>query len=147
MLPSPLIIIADFGCLLNSGLLIIGSLTVLTFFHFRRKKRDRREDMEDRFAGLDYGLDDMPNAAAAKKPRPDMSPAGYGRRSRDPLDAGTEPKYHHDGPGGRQNGHLNPFDDGVSLKTGNGSSYPPSTADPQWPKRDSSQPRSVTQGR
>ncbi|KAL2260521.1 hypothetical protein VTK26DRAFT_5432 [Humicola hyalothermophila] len=117
------------------GLLVVGSLSVLIFLHLRRKKRDKREDMEDRFAGLDYGLDDIPGGTA-RKHRPDVSPNGYGRRSRDPLDAGAEPKYQNPG-GGRLNGHLNPFDDGVSERTANGSSYPPSV-DQQWPKRETS---------
>lgn len=67
----------------------------------------------------------------------DGSPNPYGRRSRDPLHAGTEPKYQ-PGGGGQLNGHLNPFDDSSSFRSGNGSSYPPSV-NPAWPKRESSQ--------
>ncbi len=125
---------------LNSGVVLVATFAILIFLHLRRRKRDKREDMEDRYQRSDYGLDEMP---AAGKPRPDVSPSGYGRRSRDPLQVGTEPKY----PGGGQlNGHLNPFDDASSFKTGNGSSYPPSV-DPQWPKRESSQQSPPTQGK
>lgn len=120
---------------MNSGVLVVATLCVLVYLHMRRRKRDKREDMEDRYQMSDYGLDEVPGRGAGGKPRPDASPSGYGRRSRDPLQEGTEPKY----PGGtRGNGHLDPFDDSSSsFRTGNGSSYPPSV-DPRWPKRESS---------
>ncbi|KAK4099137.1 hypothetical protein N658DRAFT_517565 [Parathielavia hyrcaniae] len=120
------------------GLLVVGLSAVLIFLHFRRKKRDKREDMDDRFESSDYGLDEMP---ASRKPRPDDSmklhegsPHGYGRRSRDPLQVGTEPKLQP----GQLDGHLNPFDDASSFASGQGTSKPPS-ANPAWPKRESSQ--------
>jgi hypothetical protein len=121
----------------NSGVLVIATLSVLLFLHFRRRKRDKREDMEDRFQRSDYGLDEI---SPSRKPRPDDddmkpqdgSPHGYGRRSRDPLQVGTEPRYHP----GQSNGHLNPFDDASSFRSG--SSKPPSV-NPAWPKRESSQ--------
>ncbi|KAK4233790.1 hypothetical protein C8A03DRAFT_19197 [Achaetomium macrosporum] len=119
------------------GLLVFGTLGVLIFLHFRRRKQDKQEELEDRFQSSDYGLDELPSS---RKPRPDDeakwsndgSPNGYGRRSRDPLQVGAEPKYQ----GGQSNGHLNPFDDATSAGSGGGSSYPPSVH--QWPKRDSS---------
>jgi hypothetical protein len=85
---------------------------------------------------------------AAGRPRPDDdvkshdgSPSGYGRRSRDPLQVGAEPKY----PAtGHLNGHLNPFDDGSSSRSGNGSPLAP-TVNPAWPKRESSQLKPTAQ--
>jgi hypothetical protein len=124
--------------------IVVAILTVVLILHFRRRKHDRREDLEDRFQSSDYGLDELPGARKPRvvdSPSPgiksqDGSPNPYGRRSRDPLHAGTEPKYQ---PGGGQlNGHLNPFDDASSFRSGNGSSYPPSV-NPAWPKRESSQ--------
>jgi hypothetical protein len=121
------------------GLLVVATTSVLLFFHFRRRRREKEEDMEDRSYRADYGLDDLP---VAGKPRPDhemrsqdRSPSGYGRRSRDPLQVGAEPKYP---PPTQLNGHLNAFDDAASSRSGNGSSYPPSV-NPAWPKRESSQ--------
>ncbi|KAK4122052.1 hypothetical protein N657DRAFT_657534 [Parathielavia appendiculata] len=108
------------------GCLVLGTFSVLIFLHFRRKKRDKQEDMDDRFERSDYGLDEIP---ASRKPRPvddmnshDRSPQGYGRRSRDPLQVGTEPKYQP----GQLNDHLNPFDDASSFRSGKGSPKPPS---------------------
>lgn len=94
--------------------------------------------MEDRFHSADYGLDELP---VGRKPRADDdgiqshdgSPNPYGRRSREPLQAGAEPRYQP----GQLNGHLNPFDDASSFRSGNGSSHPPSV-NQAWPKRDSS---------
>jgi hypothetical protein len=108
--------------------------------------------MQDRFHSSDYGLDELPTAggggkssssraaaAGYNKPRPsdDGSPLPHGRRSREPLHAGAAelPRYQ---PGQQ---HLNPFDDASSVRSGNGSSYPPSERgqqQQQWPKRDSS---------
>lgn len=127
--------------------MVVVTLSVLIMLHFRRRRQDKREDLNDRYQMSDYGLDELPGS---RKPRPDDdaqwsqdgSSTGYGRRSREPLQAGSEPKYH----GGRSNGHLNPFDDGRSITSGNGSSYPPSV-DHQWPKRDNSHPRVAAQGR
>lgn len=123
----------------GSGLLVVATSSVLLFFHFRRRRREKGEDMEDRFHRADYGLDELP---VVGKPQPghgmrsqDRSPSGYGRRSRDPLQVGSEPKYP---PPGQINGHLSAFDDGASSRSGNGSSYPPSV-NPAWPKRESSQ--------
>ncbi|KAH6847676.1 hypothetical protein B0I37DRAFT_354389 [Chaetomium sp. MPI-CAGE-AT-0009] len=121
------------------GLFLVSTGSVVLFFHFRRRKREKGEDVEDRFHRADYGLDELP---VAGKPRPDhdmrsqdRSPSGYGRRSRDPLQVGSEPKYP---PPSQLNGHLSAFDDAASSKSGNGSSYPPSV-NPAWPKREGSQ--------
>jgi len=107
----------------------------LIYLHIRKTKRDNREDVEDRFQMSDYGLDELP---ASRKPRADDdgkssdgSPAGYGRRSREPLQVGTEPKYQ----SGQLNGHLNPFDDTSSLGS-----------NPAWPKREGSQPSPLGKG-
>ncbi|KXX77103.1 hypothetical protein MMYC01_205396 [Madurella mycetomatis] len=119
------------------GVIVVVMLAVLLFLHFRRARRDKREDMNDRFQMSDYGLDEL---SSSKKPRADDdmrsydgSPNGHGRRSREPLQVGSEPKYH----GGQLNSHLSPFDDTGSVRSGNGSSYPPSV-NPAWPKRDGS---------
>jgi len=126
--------------------ILFATLTVLFFLHLRRKRRDRREDMDERFQMSDYGLDDV--GQATRKPRmdddmksQDGSPDPYGRRSRDPLQGGTEPRYQPS----QSNGHLNPFDDASSFRTGNGtSSYAPSVNQNQaWPARDSSQKRTL----
>ncbi len=125
----------------HSGVLLAATCTVLVILHFRRKKKDRREDMQDRFQSSDYGLDEIPSG---RKPRPDDdgivsqdgSPNPYGRRSREPLQRGTEPRYQ---LGSHLNGHLNPFDDASSFRSGNGSSNTPSVSQQQWPKRESSQ--------
>ncbi|KAK3900577.1 hypothetical protein C8A05DRAFT_17134 [Staphylotrichum tortipilum] len=125
------------------GVILVATCTVLFILHLRRKRRDRREDMDERFQMSDYGLDDV---AGARKPRidddmksQDGSPNPYGRRSRDPLQGGTEPRYQPS----QSNGHLNPFDDASSFRTGNGtSSYAPSV-NQQWPARDSSQKRTL----
>ncbi|GAB1317868.1 hypothetical protein MFIFM68171_08078 [Madurella fahalii] len=129
-----------------AGVILVVMLAVLLFLHFRRAKRDKREDVNDRFQMSDYGLDDP---ASSKKPRPDDemrsddgSPNGHGRRSREPLQVGSEPKYH----GGQLNGHLNPFDDTGSVQSGNGSSYPPSV-NHAWPKRNSSHQNMPSQSR
>lgn len=128
----------------NSGLLVTVTVSILLFFHFRRKKRDRREDLEDRFQNSDYGLDEVPVPGKTSRSRSDDeinsqdgSTAGYGRRSRDPLQIGSEPKY---SAPGHLNGHSNPFDDEPSSRSGSGLS--PQSANPAWPKRESSQPES-----
>ncbi|KAL2193792.1 hypothetical protein P885DRAFT_80802 [Corynascus similis CBS 632.67] len=127
-----------------AGLLATVTVSILLFFHFRRKKRDRREDLEDRFQNSDYGLDEVPVPGKTSRSRSDDeinsqdgSTAGYGRRSRDPLQIGSEPKY--PAPG-HLNGHSNPFDDEPSSRSGSGLS--PQSANPAWPKRESSQPES-----
>ncbi|KAK0721242.1 hypothetical protein B0T21DRAFT_294539 [Apiosordaria backusii] len=110
------------------GALIVGTLSVLAFLHRRKKKRDAREDRSDRFQMSDYGLDDVPSKKRSRandsdsKFSPEGSPSGFGRRSRDPLDAPKEVKL----TAAQLNGHLNPFDD-----VGAGGNN-------QWPKRDSS---------
>ncbi|AEO68288.1 uncharacterized protein THITE_2145469 [Thermothielavioides terrestris NRRL 8126] len=128
------------------GAVVLGTLAVLVFLHFRRRKRDKREDMEDRFQMSDYGLDDVPSSG---KPRRDDEAkwsndgsSGFGRRSREPLQAGTEPKYH----GGQSDGHLNPFDDAASVRSGSGSSYPPSVY-AQGSKREGGRPSPLAEGR
>ncbi|KAK4177394.1 hypothetical protein QBC36DRAFT_131764 [Triangularia setosa] len=110
------------------GALIICTLSVLAFLHRRKKKRDAREDKSDRFQMSDYGLDDVATTKRSRandsdsKFSPESSPSGFGRRSRDPLDAPKEVKL----SAAQLDGHLNPFDDIGAL--GNN----------QWPKRDSS---------
>lgn len=103
-----------------SGVLIFTTLAVLFMLHRRKMMRDKREDMDDRFQMSDYGLDDgrpsrKPRADDDMKSSQDGSPSGYGRRSRDPLHAGTEPRDN----GGQSSTHLNPFDDGAPARTGN----------------------------
>lgn len=116
------------------GVLAASTLGIILFFHFRRQKRDKQEDQDDRFQMSDYGLDEVPGKKSSgsarrnndPRPSPDGSPSGYGRRSRDPLDAPREPKY----TASQLNGHLspNPFDDAVAA----------GSQSQQWPKRDSS---------
>ncbi|KAK1753143.1 hypothetical protein QBC47DRAFT_281551, partial [Echria macrotheca] len=48
------------------GLLLVGTLCVLVFFHLKKKKRDQREDVEDQFQMSDYGLDDQPGSRPKK---------------------------------------------------------------------------------
>ncbi|AEO59727.1 hypothetical protein MYCTH_2308215 [Thermothelomyces thermophilus ATCC 42464] len=95
-----------------AGLIVLVTVSVLLFFHFRGRRRERHEDLEDRFHNADYGLDELPGGGKKSRPRPDdgfsssqsESPAGYGRRSRDPLQVGSEPKYPSPGHlNGRQN--------------------------------------------
>ncbi|KAL2020319.1 hypothetical protein VTK56DRAFT_8547 [Thermocarpiscus australiensis] len=135
------------------GALLIGTLSVLAILTIRRRKRDKLEDRDDRFQMSDYGLDELPSSSSSRKPRgreddggmkrsPDGSPYGYGRQSRDALHAGAEPKYH----GGRSNGHLSPFDDAASVRSGNGPSDPPSV-NQQWPKREGSHLNAPAQGK
>ncbi|KAJ4291344.1 hypothetical protein N0V88_006352 [Collariella sp. IMI 366227] len=89
------------------GVLLIGTLSILAFFHFRRQKRDKREDREDRFQirpAAPRGEEEIkwnPASAAAGAPGTDRGSPGYGRHARDPLQAGVEPKYTHGGGGRR----------------------------------------------
>ncbi|KAK4675310.1 hypothetical protein QC764_503210 [Podospora pseudoanserina] len=109
------------------GALIICTLSVLAFLHRRKKKRDASEDKSDRFQAADYGLDDVPSTKRSRahdidsKFSPEGSPSGFGRRSRDPLDAPKEAKL----SAAQLNDHLDPFDDLDGTNN-------------QWPKRDSS---------
>ncbi|KAK3997978.1 hypothetical protein QBC44DRAFT_364176 [Cladorrhinum sp. PSN332] len=102
------------------GALVIVTLSILLFLHLRRKKRDKQEDMSDRFQMSDYGLDEVPSKKGRQnnnpRPSPSPSPGGSPRRSRDPLQAAMEPKY----PAAHLN--PNPFDE-----SGN------------WPKKETSQ--------
>jgi hypothetical protein len=126
---------------LSSGLLLTGTGSVLLFLHFRKTKRDKREDLEDRFHRADYGLDELP--PSGKPPADDDltdagSTGGYsssrpGRSpSRNPLQSGAEPKYGNRNGGGSST-HLNPFDDASSMRSSNGSTH-------AWPKREGHQP-------
>lgn len=47
------------GSLLTSDsvFLVVGTLSVLIFLHFRRRRKDRREEARDQFDRDDYGLD------------------------------------------------------------------------------------------
>ncbi|KAL2118899.1 hypothetical protein VTJ04DRAFT_5858 [Mycothermus thermophilus] len=123
------------------GLLLTGTGSVLLFLHFRKTKRDKREDLEDRFHRADYGLDELP--PSGKPPADDDltdagSTGGYsssrpGRSpSRNPLQSGAEPKYGNRNGGGSST-HLNPFDDASSMRSSNGSTH-------AWPKREGHQP-------
>ncbi|KAL2168051.1 hypothetical protein VTG60DRAFT_527 [Thermothelomyces hinnuleus] len=69
-----------------AGLIVLATVSVLLFFHFRGRRRERREDLEDRFHNADYGLDELPGGGKKSRPRLDdefssqsESPAGYGR--------------------------------------------------------------------
>lgn len=93
------------------------------FFHMKKRKAEKREDVEDQFQMSDYGLDDGP-ASRHKKPQ------GPQRLSFDDLPQ----------PGQPQNGKLNPnpfSDDAMSVRSVErlNSSAP----NQQWPKRQSSQ--------
>jgi hypothetical protein len=104
--------------------LVLVTFVVLMVLHYRRKKQDKAEDMNDRFQMSDWGMDEGPSS---RKPpmdngSQDGSPHIQPRRSREPLQAGTEPKYHGGQPNG--NGHLNPFDDAVSFRSGTRPSPP-----------------------
>lgn len=127
-----------------SGLILIITVSLLLFFHFRRKRREKSEDMEDRFQMADYGLDEVPPVAAGRKEgttsSSNGSPVGFGRRSREPLQMGSEPKYPQ--PGHLHDDHLAPFDD-ISSQSGDKGSYPPSH-NPARSKRESSQPKKAT---
>ncbi|KAH6615921.1 hypothetical protein B0J18DRAFT_292398 [Chaetomium sp. MPI-SDFR-AT-0129] len=83
------------GVVLGLVLVVTGGL--LLYFHFRRKRREKSEDMEDRFQMADYGLDEVPAVGAGRKEgttsSSNGSPVGFGRRSREPLQTGSEPKY------------------------------------------------------
>lgn len=127
------------------GVLAISTIAVALFFHLRKQKRDKREDETDRFHMADYGLDEVPSAKGGSRggvrhnsarPSPDGSPAGYGRRSAEPLDAPKEPKY----TASQLNGHLNPnpFDDAIAAGQGQNQ---------KWPQRDSSHQASAPQVR
>ncbi|KAK4466036.1 hypothetical protein QBC42DRAFT_96541 [Cladorrhinum samala] len=93
------------------GGLVVVTLCILLFLHMRRRKRDKQEDMSDRFQMSDYGLDEVPSKKKRRsnEPKPSLSPSpgGSPRRSRDVLQASMEPKYPAE--------HLgsNPFDDGI----------------------------------
>ncbi|KAK4160304.1 hypothetical protein QBC43DRAFT_115148 [Cladorrhinum sp. PSN259] len=105
------------GCVI--GALVLVTLCTLLVLHLRRRKRDKQEDMTDRFQMSDYGLDEVPTSKKARRnnntgPSPSPSPGGSPRRSKDPLQAAMEPKY----PAAHLN--PNPFDE-----SGN------------WPKRES----------
>jgi len=102
------------------GVLLLATLSVLLFLHIRRQRRESREDVEDRFEAADYGLDELPGAGKKSRPTSDdemksQDGSSSGRRSRDPLQVGVEPKYPAQG---HLNGHLNPFDDGSSSRSG-----------------------------
>jgi hypothetical protein len=50
------------------GLLVTVTLSVMLFFHLKKKKRDRQEDVADQFDMSDYGLGD--NNSRRKPPGP-----------------------------------------------------------------------------
>ncbi|KAK4143458.1 uncharacterized protein C8A04DRAFT_37461 [Dichotomopilus funicola] len=130
------------GVVLGLVLVVTGSL--LLYFHLRRKRREKSEDMEDRFQMADYGLDEVPAVGAGRKEgttsSSNGSPVGFGRRSREPLQTGSEPKY--PPPGHLHDSHLAPFDE-LSSQSGDKGSYPPSH-NPTRSQRESSQPRKAT---
>ncbi|KAL2151118.1 hypothetical protein VTH82DRAFT_6216 [Thermothelomyces myriococcoides] len=96
-----------------AGLIVLVTLSVLLFLHFRGRRRERQEDLEDRFRAADYGLDELPGGGKKKRRRqddevssPNDSPVGYGMRTLDPLHVGSEPKYP---PPGHLSGRKNTF--------------------------------------
>ncbi|KAK5662147.1 hypothetical protein OQA88_8052 [Cercophora sp. LCS_1] len=106
------------------GLFVFGTLSVLLFFHLKKKKRDERDDIEDQFQMSDYGLDD-PVSARAKKPQ------GPQRLSFDDLPKPGQPN--------RNLQANNPFDDTQSVRSHDGLN--PKQA---WPKRVDSNETSQT---
>ena len=99
----------------DSGLLVTVTLCVMLFFHIKKRKRDKQEDMmtSNGFSLDDYGLESGPS-----QPR---KPQGQARLSFDDL-----PR-----PGGPPSTAPNPFADGSTPnRSAEGLNAPKS-----WPKR------------
>ncbi|KAK3385333.1 hypothetical protein B0H63DRAFT_181666 [Podospora didyma] len=121
------------------GLLLFGTLSVMLYFHLKKTKREKSEDMEDRFHMDDYGVDIMPAARS-------NHPTGPSKRSLDES-ISADDRSRSPLPGAAPRAHLNPFvspsDDGASVRSAEG------LANPRWPPKrgDSahSQPRAPSQ--
>lgn len=100
---------------MNSGLFVFGTLSVMLFFHLKKKKRDERDDIEDQFQMSDYGLDETVSSRSKK-------PQGPQRLSFDDLPKPGQPN--------RNLQANNPFDDTQSIRSHDGMN--PKQA---WPKR------------
>jgi len=108
------------------GLLIISTVSIMLYFHLKRRKREKSEDLEDQFQMSDYGLDDGPVAGRSRGPKPPTSQ----RLSFDDLPQPGMPKR-----------TANPFDDTMSDRSADDRN----PAHPSWPKRvDSSTESSQT---
>jgi hypothetical protein len=88
----------------------------MLFFHLKKHRREKREDLEDQFQMSDYGLDDRPVAGRSRKSKPPTSQ----RLSFDDLPQPGVPKR-----------TANPFDDALSER----SAEDRNPAHPTWPKR------------
>lgn len=98
----------------------------MLFFHLKKGRREKREDLEDQFQMSDYGLDEGPMAARPRTAKPPTSQ----RLSFDDL---PQP--------GMASRTANPFDDALSERSGDDRN----PAHPTWPKRvDSSTESSQT---
>ncbi|KAK0648591.1 hypothetical protein B0T16DRAFT_456058 [Cercophora newfieldiana] len=98
------------------GLLVTVTLSVMLFFHLKKRKRDRQEDVNDPFALDDYGVAERGGAGRAK-------PQGRPRLSFDDL---PQP--------GAPNGGRNPFSDtSTPNRSAEGLNGPNSKQ--SWPKR------------
>ena len=108
---------------------------VLLFFHLKRQKQDKREDMNDQFQMSDYGLDEVPGMKRKSGPRRtpsklslEGSPYDPARMSHDPLRSARD----------LPPGHLNPFmssDDDTSIRAAVEKIIPPDQAAKQWPAK------------
>ncbi|KAK3312809.1 hypothetical protein B0H66DRAFT_607867 [Apodospora peruviana] len=123
---------------------VLGTLAVVLYFHFKNKKKSEREDLEDRFAMADYGLDEAAAANRSSKRKSRQLPQGAGSGQQ------QQPKLSLDDlrppPGvanvpGKPKGYVNPFvseaDDAVSIKS--------IDLHPQWPRKDESSAASSQQ--
>jgi len=107
------------------GLLVLSTLSIMLYFHLKKRRREKREDLEDQFQMSDYGLDDGPPVAGRTRKSPPMQ-----RLSFDDLPQPGVPKK-----------TVNPFDDNLSDRSGDDRN----PARPTWPKRvDSSTESSQT---
>lgn len=98
----------------------------MLFFHLKKGRREKREDLEDQFQMSDYGLDDGPMTGQPKNAKPPPTQ----RLSFDDL---PQP--------GMPSRTANPFDDALSERSGDDRN----PAHPTWPKRvDSSTESSQT---
>lgn len=104
------------------GLLVVSTLSIMVFFHLKKRSREKREDLEDQFQMSDYGLEDRPMPGRARKPPTQASQ----RLSFDDLPQPGKPQ-------------PNPFDDTQSERSRDNSNPP------QWPKRVDSSESSQTE--
>jgi len=107
-------------CNPSRGLLVVGTLSVMLFFHLKKKKREKQEDREDQFQMSDYGLDDGPmSSSQARKTQ------AQPRLSFDDLPRPGPPPS------------RNPFSDDAGSQGLN-------APNPSWPKRSDSNESSQT---